>query len=394
MTLQLTGTNRSGSPAVSLSGGNSITFGWGPFGGGAARTGGEKSLPGFNGERQDPLSGVTHLGNGYRAYSPALRRFTCPDSASPFGIGGINPYVYCDHDPVNKTDHSGHGPITWLIRKVIRIGVRLGIASAETADSVSAGLVTAGTVETGTSLATQIATGVAQQIARARGNTVAAAELGWATMGLGIAGGLGLSEGDIGLTLKRLRGAAKSYRLTKEASSEVSSLFGAEGTYKQIGDDVSEVRESFMDESSHRESLQSRSAIQESSAEHNLVNNGEFSLSDSHGDVIQSRSGESRSFEGADERENVRSSRSGSDMSETARPQLPEHIEQVHGRQNGPRLSRGGVFDPGEMSSSGHSSGRHTPGKGLKKNMVGSLARQHPSELKLRPGASRYSYFI
>lgn len=53
---------------------------------------------------------MTHLGNGYRAYSPALRRFTCPDSDSPFGIGGINPYVYCDHDPVNRTDPSGHAP--------------------------------------------------------------------------------------------------------------------------------------------------------------------------------------------------------------------------------------------------------------------------------------------
>ncbi len=91
MTLQLIGTNRSGSPAVSLSGGNSSNFAWSPFGGGARRKGNATSLPGFNGERQDPLSGVTHLGNGYRAYSPALRRFTCPDSASPFGIGGLTP---------------------------------------------------------------------------------------------------------------------------------------------------------------------------------------------------------------------------------------------------------------------------------------------------------------
>ncbi len=27
-----------------------------------------------------------HLGNGYRAYNPALQRFTCPDSLSPFGM--------------------------------------------------------------------------------------------------------------------------------------------------------------------------------------------------------------------------------------------------------------------------------------------------------------------
>ena len=111
MTVQLTGTNRNGSPELSLSSGNSTTFAWSPFGGEAARTGNATSLPGFNGERQDPLSRVTHLGNGYRAYSPALRRFTCPDSESPLGEGGINPYVYCDHDPVNKTDPSGHMPI-------------------------------------------------------------------------------------------------------------------------------------------------------------------------------------------------------------------------------------------------------------------------------------------
>ncbi len=26
-------------------------------------------IPGFNGERRDPLTGTTHLGNGYRAYN-------------------------------------------------------------------------------------------------------------------------------------------------------------------------------------------------------------------------------------------------------------------------------------------------------------------------------------
>ncbi|WP_238084774.1 MULTISPECIES: RHS repeat-associated core domain-containing protein [Pseudescherichia] len=392
MNLQLTGTNRSGSPTLLLSGGNSTTFAWSPFGGGEVRTERTASLPGFNGERQDPLSGVTHLGNGYRAYSPALRRFTCPDSASPFGIGGINPYVYCDHDPVNKTDPSGHGPITWLIRKVITLGVRLGIASAETADSMAAGLATAGTVETGTALSTQVSTGVAQQIARARGNTAAAAELGWATMGMGLAGGLGLAEGDIQRTLKGLRGAAKSYDLTKETSSEVSSLFGAEGSYKKIGDDVSEVRESLMDENSHREPLRSRSSIQESPAENNLVNNAEFSLSDRNGNVMQNRPGEARSFEGADEYENVRGSQSGSDLAEAEMPQLPKHI--VQGQHKGTRLDIGAVFDPGELSSSSRGSGRHVTGKALHKNVLNSWASTRVSEVKLKPGAARYSYLV
>jgi len=46
------------------------------------------SVLGFNGERIDPVLGGYHLGNGYRLYSPSLRRFTSPDSMSPFGVGG------------------------------------------------------------------------------------------------------------------------------------------------------------------------------------------------------------------------------------------------------------------------------------------------------------------
>lgn len=124
MTLQITGNNMNGSPELSLSGGNCDTFAWSPFGGGGARKGDVISLPGFNGERQDPLSRATHLGNGYRAYSPALRRFTCPDSESPFGEGGINPYVYCDHDPVNNTDPSGHAPARNAAAREAAIGAQ------------------------------------------------------------------------------------------------------------------------------------------------------------------------------------------------------------------------------------------------------------------------------
>ncbi|WP_162231549.1 RHS repeat-associated core domain-containing protein, partial [Winslowiella iniecta] len=70
---------------------------------------------GFNGERRDPISGTTHLGNGYRGYNPVLRCFHCPDSLTPFGAGGINPYAYCAGDPINRSDPSGHHSIPgWL----------------------------------------------------------------------------------------------------------------------------------------------------------------------------------------------------------------------------------------------------------------------------------------
>ncbi|WP_339504687.1 RHS repeat-associated core domain-containing protein [Pseudomonas sp. RL_105y_Pfl2_101] len=66
------------------------------------------SLLGFNGERPDPVTGHYLLGNGYRAFNPVLMRFNSPDSLSPFGEGGINYYVYCGADPINRTDPTGH----------------------------------------------------------------------------------------------------------------------------------------------------------------------------------------------------------------------------------------------------------------------------------------------
>jgi RHS repeat-associated protein len=66
------------------------------------------SLLGFNGERRDPVTGHYLLGNGYRAFNPVLMRFNSPDSLSPFDEGGINAYAYCEGDPVNLGDETGH----------------------------------------------------------------------------------------------------------------------------------------------------------------------------------------------------------------------------------------------------------------------------------------------
>lgn len=54
------------------------------------------------------LTGCYLLGNGYRAYSPVLMRFLSADALSPFGEGGANAYAYCQNDPVNNVDPSGH----------------------------------------------------------------------------------------------------------------------------------------------------------------------------------------------------------------------------------------------------------------------------------------------
>lgn len=84
------------------------------------------SLLGFNGEQPDPLTGCYLLGNGYRAFSPVLMRFHCPDSWSPFGRGGLNAYGYCVGDPVNRQDPNGHSNfLTSALKGVMnRLGLR------------------------------------------------------------------------------------------------------------------------------------------------------------------------------------------------------------------------------------------------------------------------------
>ncbi|WNW10755.1 RHS repeat-associated core domain-containing protein [Pseudomonas sp. DTU_2021_1001937_2_SI_NGA_ILE_001] len=70
--------------------------------------------PAFNGQYAEPAIGWQLLGNGYRAYNPALLRFHAPDSLSPFDEGGLNAYAYCEGDPVNVEDPSGHGFFSWF----------------------------------------------------------------------------------------------------------------------------------------------------------------------------------------------------------------------------------------------------------------------------------------
>ncbi|TDB56121.1 RHS repeat-associated core domain-containing protein [Photorhabdus luminescens] len=163
---------------------------WSPYGSGKPAS----SLPGFNGERLDPVSGTYHLGNGYRAYNPVLMRFNCPDSLSPFGAGGINPYAYCVGDPINLADPSGHlsgqaiagivlGSIG-LLAAIFTAGASIAaaggvMAAIESASAVSLAIGAAGVV----SDVTAIASGAAEDI-----NPEASSVLGWVSLGFGIAG--------------------------------------------------------------------------------------------------------------------------------------------------------------------------------------------------------------
>jgi RHS repeat-associated protein len=83
----------------------------------------------YAGATRDRSTGL-YLLDSYRAYNPVLMRFHSPDSASPFGDGGLNAYAYAAGDPVNHVDPTGQSLFAWLIAGVgAAIAIGLTIAS-------------------------------------------------------------------------------------------------------------------------------------------------------------------------------------------------------------------------------------------------------------------------
>ncbi|WP_413722255.1 RHS repeat-associated core domain-containing protein [Sodalis sp. RH24] len=150
----------------------------------------DPALPGFKGELRDAITGAYPLGNGYRSYNPILMRFNSPDSLSPFGAGGINPYVYCNNDPINGIDLDGHlsrrlaftvlFSVIGLVLAIPTFGYSLAAATA----GVMALYGVAGLLEL-----TSAATGIASA-ALEGSNPRTSAILGWVSLGTGL-GGLG-----------------------------------------------------------------------------------------------------------------------------------------------------------------------------------------------------------
>lgn len=155
------------------------------------------SALGYNGERVDPVSGAYHLGNGYRAYNPVLMRFNAPDSLSPFGAGGINPYAYCVGDPINRGDPSGH--LSWQAWLGIGLGIvgivatvaTFGVAAAPllategVAAAATAGISAVGVVG-GLGLAADVTAIVGGALESA--SPTASAILGWSSLAFGLPG--------------------------------------------------------------------------------------------------------------------------------------------------------------------------------------------------------------
>lgn len=90
--------------------------------------GNPKSQLRFNGELRELMTGYYPLGNGYRMYSPLLKRFLSPDNLCPFEVGGLNAYAYCECDPINRTDPTGHA---WGLLKEIGRNLGLRVSNKE-----------------------------------------------------------------------------------------------------------------------------------------------------------------------------------------------------------------------------------------------------------------------
>ncbi|WP_372501317.1 RHS repeat-associated core domain-containing protein [Tistrella mobilis] len=189
---------------------------------------------GFDAERQDPATGMIHLGNGYRAYDPALMRFTTPDSWSPFGPGGINRYAYCAGDPINLADPTGHLSVSaWIgiglgILGIIATVVTFGMAAAPViaAEGVIAGIsagASAVGVIGGLGLAADITGIVSGALEEAAPQ--ASAILGWVSMGLGAPGAMeGLAK--LGSTVGRRVGNSLSELSERVATIQREGLSG------------------------------------------------------------------------------------------------------------------------------------------------------------------------
>lgn len=195
MSVFLIGNNRQHTPLITRGPGNqSHQFAFSPFGHRKTVGQGSAFVPGFNGERLDPVSNVYHLGNGYRAYNPTLMRFNCPDSMSPFGPGGINPYAYCLGDPINRTDPSGHiSTMGWVGIGLSILGIIFTAGAAAMAIAAAGGVAAAYSTASATALIVGglgLVTDVAGIVsgAMAEVNPSLSATFGWVSLGLGMAG--------------------------------------------------------------------------------------------------------------------------------------------------------------------------------------------------------------
>ena len=206
-------------------------------------SGNAQSRIGYAGEYRDTHS-TLYMPGSNRPYDPQLMMFLGPDSESPFGAGGLNRYVYCAGDPVNRIDPDGHSFWSWVgvavgivvgaVAIVATAGLLAGpvavamggamVGGGVVSTAVAAGLVTGATIAVLASAAGAMAVtsaaleaismgaGVAEAALEEAGNDSAARLLGWVSMGTGIAAGATSSLASTSRTASKLNRLAGRWR--------------------------------------------------------------------------------------------------------------------------------------------------------------------------------------
>ncbi len=185
----------------------------------------QQNLWGFDGELKDPASGYQFLGQGYhRAYNPVMRRFMSMDSASPFGKGGFNGYIFAKNNPVMYGDPSGHIP-TWLGWALDIVGEVAGVAM------IVGGAVTgnAWLVALGIGTVTSSSLNIASRIEAKQGHKKAALGLGISAAIVGVATAIGGSVESITSAANSIASAASTLSKVAAVTTAVLAV-GATGT--------------------------------------------------------------------------------------------------------------------------------------------------------------------
>ena len=92
----------------------------------------------YRGYYYDDETGWYYLNARY--YSPEWRRFISPDDTAfldPQNVNGLNLYVYCNNDPVNYADPSGH----FLISTAVAVGFWIGLAVGAIVGATAGGII-------------------------------------------------------------------------------------------------------------------------------------------------------------------------------------------------------------------------------------------------------------
>ena len=92
----------------------------------------------YRGYYYDKETNLYYLNSRY--YSPEWRRFISPDDTAyldPQNVNGLNLYCYCNNDPVNYYDPSGH----FMISTAVAVGFWIGLAVGGIAGATAGGII-------------------------------------------------------------------------------------------------------------------------------------------------------------------------------------------------------------------------------------------------------------